>query len=242
MPRTLATRPMSDPTADLDARGPGAEPADARALEEFLTHRTALFRIAYRIVGDAPRAEDCVQEAWLRWQLTDHARIVNPSAFLTTTVTNLAINLIQTATHRREAASPSVSDDLVDRGHDPADHVEQGAAVADVLTILMARLSRAQLAAYLLRKGFDYPYTDIARLLRTSIPNARQLIRRAQARIVAGRDRPVGRAAHGLLLTAFLAAARVGDLGGLERLLTQGVSVEHAARRAPAEVGAALGG
>jgi RNA polymerase sigma factor (sigma-70 family) len=196
-----------------------------RALEVFLTHRTALFRIAYRIVGDAPRAEDCVQEAWLRWQLTDRDDIRNPAAFLTTTISRLAINHIQSAAHRRETSSDSLLDDLADRTPTPADRVEQSAAVADMLSLLMARLTQAQLAAYLLRKGFDYSYADIARLLQTSIANARQLIRRGQARIVTDNRRPVGEAAHRQLVSAFLAAAHGGDLSGLERLLTQGCAL-----------------
>lgn len=219
---SLATPPMGSRVAGPDVAERRTESDQERALEVFLTHRNRLLRIALRIVGDAPRAEDCVQEAWLRWQLTDRADIMNPSAFLTTTVTHLAINLIQSATHRREAPSESLSEDLVDRTRDPADRVEQSAAVAETLTMLMARLSHAQLTAFLLRKGFDYSYSDIARLLRTSIPNARQLIRRGQARIAGGRDRPVSRAAHRVLVAAFLTAARVGDLPSLERALTQG--------------------
>ncbi|WP_019179863.1 GNAT family N-acetyltransferase [Microbacterium yannicii] len=191
------------------------------ALREFLDHRPRMFRIALRIVGDVPRAEDCVQEAWVRWQLTDHARVVTPSAFLATTVTHLALNLVQTAAQRREIASEWFADDLVDGAQDPAGRVERNDAVAQVLKTLMARLSRTQLVAILLRKGFAYPYADIARLLKTSVPNARQLIRRGQARVAAGRDLPVDAADHRLLLAAFLIAAREGECRALERLLTR---------------------
>jgi RNA polymerase sigma-70 factor (ECF subfamily) len=217
----LESRPVRPPTAEFEVARSGIESERSRALEVFLARRTALFRIAFRITGDAPRAEDCVQEAWLRWQLTDRADITNPSAFLTTMITHLAINLIQTATLRRETPSDSLVDELVDRAPDPAERVQQSLDVADMLRMLMARLTRPQLTAYLLRKGFDYSYVDIARLLRTSIPNARQLIRRAQARIAVGRDRPVGRGAHRRLVSAFLTAARIGDLSDLERLLIQ---------------------
>jgi len=206
-----------------------------QVLGEFLAHRAALLGIAARIVRDAGLAEDCVQEAWLRWQFTDHTDIVNPRAFLATTVTRLAINLIQTASHRREAASDSVSDHLVDRSQDPADRVGQTAAIEETLGMLMSRLSRAQLAAYLLRKAFDYPYPDIAHVLRTSIPNARQLIRRAQVRIADGSERPVGGRAQLLVAAAFFAAARGGDLNGLLRLLAPGDGPTPPRSPAPSE-------
>ena len=216
MSLTLEARPVVESGEVSSLADDEAE----RALAMFMTQRNSLFHIAFQITRDASRAEDCVQEAWLRWQLTDRSNIINPSAFLTTTVSHLAINLIQSAAHRHELASDSLADDPADHTYDPAHRAEQSASVSEVLALLMARLSHAQLTAYLLRKGFDYPYADIARLLRTSIPNARQLIRRAQARVDAGRDRPVKRNAHRLLVAAFLIAERLGDFTTLERLLT----------------------
>lgn len=206
---TILTEPARAPEAELD-----------HALQVFLAHRTRLFRVAYRVTGDVSSAEDVVQEAWLRWQRTDRRRIKNPAAFLTTTTTHLAINVIQSARHRHETPTESPLADLVDPAQDPTMRVEQSAAVEQTLGLLMARLTPAQLAAYLLRKGFDYTYGDIAELLRTSVPNVRQLVRRAQPRIAGGREHAVDPEAHCLLVTAFLTAARTGDLQGMERLLT----------------------
>ena len=36
--------------------------------ESFETHRPALLALAYRMLGDMARAEDTVQETWVRWQ------------------------------------------------------------------------------------------------------------------------------------------------------------------------------
>ena len=194
-----------------------------RALYLFLAHRTRLFRIAHRVTGDVTSAEDIVQEAWLRWQRTDRTTIKNPAAFLTTATTHLAINLIQTARHRHEVPAEPPLADLVDTSQDPAARVEQTAAVEDSLRLMLARLTRPELTAYLLRKGFDYAYADLARLLRTSVPNTRQLVRRAQLRLDGGPERPVERAEVRLLTTVFLRAARTGDVTPLERLLTTDV-------------------
>lgn len=192
-----------------------------RTIEIFLSMRTHLFRVAYRVVGEVPGAEDVVQEAWLRWQRTDRREIKNPAAFLTTTTIHLAINVIQSAHHRHETPTESPQADRVDPALDPTLRAEQVGAIEQILGILMARLTAAELAAYLLRKGFDYPYSSIAQVLRTSVPNARQLVRRAQPRIEGERKRVVDPNAHRLLVTAFLTAARTGDLESLERRLTQ---------------------
>ena len=188
-------------------------------MDFFLSERTRLFRVAYRVVRDVAAAEDVVQEAWLRWQRTDHGAIDNPTAFLTTTTTRLAINVIQSAWYRHEAPTESPFADLVDPTEDPALGAELGALAEDVLAVLMARLTSAELAAYVLRKGFDYPYEAVAGLIGTSVPNARQLVRRAQLHLRTGTRRPVPAAGHRLLATAFTAAARSGELEMLERLL-----------------------
>ncbi|WP_166906021.1 sigma factor [Mycobacterium sp. DL440] len=200
------------------------------ALDIFLTHRARLFGIAYRVTGETCGAEDLVQEAWLRWQRTDRAIVENPAAFLTTTTTNLAINVIQSARHRYEAPTASPLDYLAATVEDePMLHTEQTAVVEEMLALLMARLTPGELAAYVLRRGFGYAYADIAALLRTRAATARQLVRRAQTRLDAGeRTSAVLIAAHRRLATAFLHAARTGDRRDLEHLL----AVDYASSRA----------
>ncbi|GAA1545561.1 sigma-70 family RNA polymerase sigma factor [Nocardioides humi] len=221
---------MSLPIPSTTA-GPGAPASHEPALASFLALRPHLFRIAYRVTGDACGADDVVQEAWLRWQRTDLEAIRNPAAFLTTTTTRLAINVIQSARHRHEVAMDAPVSEVPDGTQDLTLGVEQAGDVADSLWLLMARLSPAELAAYLLRKCFDYSYHDIADLLGTSSPNARQLVHRAQPRIRTGRDRPVDRLAHRRLTTAFAAAAGGRGLDDLERLLCQGTWQRNTAQQ-----------
>jgi RNA polymerase sigma factor (sigma-70 family) len=210
---------LAHPAADESEVARETEEELDQALEVFLAQRTVLLRIAYRIVGDAVGAEDVVQDAWLRWQRTDRAAIKNPAAFLTTTTVHLAINVIQSARHRHETTTESLLAHLIDPAQDPTSRAEQAAEVEQILRLLLVRLTPAELAAYVLRKGFDYPYGEIAPLLRTSIPNARQLVRRAQTGIASDRSRPVDPDAHDRLVEAFLAATRTGELRTLEGLL-----------------------
>jgi RNA polymerase sigma factor (sigma-70 family) len=219
-PGTLA---VTEDEGDLDG-----------ALQVFLAHRTRLFRIAYRVTGDVSHAEDVVQETWVRWQRTDRSEVRNSAAFLTTAATHLAINLIQTARHRHETPAEPPLIDLVDVAQDPASRLEQEVAVRESLDLMLRRLTRAELTAYLLRKGFDYAYADLARLLRTTVPNTRQLVRRAQLRLDAGMDRSVDRRELPALVSAFLRAASHGELEQLERLLCGGLPTPCAGGRRPA--------
>ncbi len=204
--------------ADHSAARPAEDDLDV-ALDTFMAHRTRLFRIAYRVLGDVPGAEDVLQELWLRWQSTPRTRIENPAAFLTTAVNRLAINVVQSARHRHETPTEFQPVNLADRAQDPVQRVEQTMAIGEALALLMARLTPDELAAYVLRKGFDYAYADLAELLRTSVSNARQLVRRGQARLEGDRERPVPAESHRRLVAAFQTAVATGDLEALARLL-----------------------
>ena len=195
-------------------------PADLQAaLEVFLAERTRLFRVAYKIVGDAGTAEDVVQDAWVRWQRADRASIRNPAAFLTTATTHLAINVVQSARHRHELPTDASLVTVAATGGDPSASAERSAAVAESLGLMMARLTPRELAVCVLRTGFDYAYPDIARVLHTSSPNARQLLRRARVRLAGDPVRSVDAGAHRTLVAAFLKASATGHLADLEAAL-----------------------
>jgi DNA-directed RNA polymerase specialized sigma24 family protein len=71
-------------------------------VDEFQEQRDRLFGIAYRMLGTATDAEDVLQDAWLRWQGVDRARVADPAAFLARTVTNLCLTALTSARARRE--------------------------------------------------------------------------------------------------------------------------------------------
>ncbi|MET9271574.1 sigma-70 family RNA polymerase sigma factor [Kribbella sp. NPDC003557] len=153
-------------------------------LDEFLQARPRLFRIARRIVGNPHEAEELVQDVWVRWQRTDRSGVADPQAFLATTVSRLAINLVQSARRRHETTvGPWLPDERVATGPDPQAHAEDQEAFAVAVQLLKDRLSPAERATYVLREGFGYPYRDIAETLRIGTPNARQLVKRARDRL-----------------------------------------------------------
>src|SRR5262249_41045439 len=63
------------------AKTNGMADAEAADLAVFEAHRPRLVALAYRMLGDIGRAEDMVQEGWLRWRSReDEAR--SPRAYL----------------------------------------------------------------------------------------------------------------------------------------------------------------
>jgi RNA polymerase sigma-70 factor (TIGR02957 family) len=194
------------------------------AAAEFTQVRPRLFGIAYRMLSSVTEAEDLVQEVWLRWQTYDRSTVAGPEAFLATTTTRLAINVLQSARKRRETYIGPWLPEPVDTGADPYLGAERGEALEFAALLLMEKLTPNERAAYVLREAFDYAYAQIADILSSTEPAVRQLVSRARKHIASERRTPVTGAEQRELLTAFLAAARSGDLTSLERLFTPDVT------------------
>ncbi|MGQ4424897.1 RNA polymerase sigma-70 factor [Streptomyces violaceoruber] len=202
----------------------GAPPGTLdQATKDFLSARPQLFGIAYRVLGSAAEAEDIVQETWLRWQSTDRSKVHEPTAFLTTVATRLAINVAQSARVRRESYVGPWLPEPVDTTQDPHLGAERAEALEMAVLLLLEKLNPVERTAYVLREAFDYPYGRIAEILETSEANTRQLVSRGRKHLAAERKEAVTPTAHRRLLEVFLSAARTGDLSGLEDVLTADV-------------------
>ena len=195
-----------------------------QASEVFASVRPQLFGIAYRMLSSVAEAEDLVQEVWLRWQKYDRSTVTNPTAFLATTTTRLAITELGSARARRETYVGEWLPEPVDTSADPYLGAERNAALEFAVMLLMEKLTPNERAAYVLREAFDYPYAQIAEILQSTEPAVRQLVSRARKHVVGARRAPVSAAAQRKLLTAFVAAARSGDMTALEQLFAPDVA------------------
>ena len=193
------------------------------AAEVFTAVRPRLFGIAYRMLGTVSEAEDIVQDAWLRWQAYDRSSVRTPSAFLSTTVTRLAITATQSARVRRETYIGPWLPEPVDTSADPTLGAERAEALELAVLYLLERLTPTERAAYVLREAFDYSYAEIAQIIEVSEVSARQLVSRARKHLASGRRATVQPRQQQRLLEAFLAAARAGDVATLEKLLAEDV-------------------
>jgi RNA polymerase sigma factor (sigma-70 family) len=218
---SVSSQPASSPHS-FCLEESNATPCDD-GLSVFLSMRTRLFAIAYRMLGSAAEAEDVVQDVWLRWQTTDRSVVRDAAAFLATTATRLAINVMQSARARRETYVQPWQAEPVATSGDPRLTAERGQALACGVRILLETLTPAERAAFVLREAFDYPYRDIANVLRLEEANARQVVTRARHHVADGRRMPASSSEQRRLLDAFNAAARHGDIADLEGLLASDV-------------------
>jgi RNA polymerase sigma-70 factor, ECF subfamily len=188
----------------------------------FSEHRPLLFSIAYRMLGTISDAEDIVQETYLRWSQADTTGVHSPKAYLTTTVTRLALDHLRSARVRREVyVGPWLPEPLVGVDvEDPAVAMEMADSLSTAFLVLLERLTPSQRAAFLLREVFGFEYAEIAEAVGSSEANARQLVQRAKQHVASGRPRFAANAKRADALTRrFLDACRAGQLDGLVSML-----------------------
>jgi RNA polymerase sigma-70 factor (ECF subfamily) len=90
--------------------------------------------------------------------------------------------------------------------------------------VLLERLSPVERAVFLLREVFEYEYEEIGHMLGQSVPNCRQILRRARQRIKEERPRfDASPQQHERLLNEFLEASSHGDMQGLLTLFTNDI-------------------
>ncbi len=192
-------------------------------LREFDTCRPALLGLAYRMLGDMDRAEDIVQDAWLRWQ-ERRVAVEVPRAFLLTIVTRLCLNELGSGRARLEEARSDRLPEPVSLRDAGLDRVEALDRVSMAFLVLLQRLTPAERAVLLLHDVFDFGHADIAPVLEKSATACRQLLTRARAAVAtARRTLSVAPDVHARLLAAFADAASTGDVDGLAALLADDV-------------------
>ena len=196
--------------------------SDQRATEDlavFESHRSAMLALAYRMLGDVGRAQDMVQEAWLRWQQRD-VEVDSPKAFLVTVVTRLCLNELTSARARREESRSDRLPEPVDLEEGGMARLEELEQLSMAMLVVLERLTPAERATLLLHDVFDFAHEEIAALVSRSPAACRKLLERARQKVSAGRRLiTTSREEHQRLLEAFLRAASAGDVPALVDLL-----------------------
>jgi len=187
----------------------------------FESHRSAMVALAYRMLGDVGRAQDMVQEAWLRWRRRE-VPVDSPRAFLAKVVTRLCLNELGSARARREESRSDRLPEpvsLEDAGLAGVEAVDQ---LSMAILVVLERLTAAERATLLLHDVFDFSHDEIAGLVARSPAACRKLLERARQKVAAGR-RLVAASPdeHQRLLEAFVRAASAGDVATLADLLAE---------------------
>ncbi len=201
----------------------------SNAAAVFEAHRDHLTGVAYRMLGSRADAEDAVQEAWLRWNAADQAGIRDPKGWLTTVTARICLDELRSARVRREAyVGPWLPEPLVERlpsaEADPADRVARADQVSYALLVVLERLTPEQRVAFVLHDLFAVPFDEVAGVLGTTSGAARQHASRARRALTGGSVRHTADLAEQQrVVSAFMTAARSGDLAGLLAVLAPDV-------------------
>jgi RNA polymerase sigma-70 factor (ECF subfamily) len=196
-------------------------------VEEFQELRPLLFSIAYRLLGSVSEAEDAVQETWVRYEASA-TQPVSTKAFLSTTVSRIAIDVLRSARVQREAyVGPWLPEPLLS---DPYQDPQRSAELADSLSmaalVLLERLSPLERAVFVLREVFGFGFPDVASAVGRSEAACRQLAVRARRHMDAGRRRfEADRNERQGLAERFFDAFRDGDVNGLTELLAADIQL-----------------
>jgi RNA polymerase sigma-70 factor, ECF subfamily len=230
----------------------------AAAFEE---HRDHLRAVAYRLLGSVYDAEDAVQDTWLRLVGADTRQVENLGGWLTTVVARVALNMLRSRRYRQEepvgdswpgaaemaastASTRAASAGLASQPADPADEAVLADSVGLALLVVLDTLTPAERLAFVLHDLFAMSFTEVAAVLDRSPEATRQLASRARRRVrgAPSPDRAADLARQREVVTAFLAAARGGDLAALVAVLDSDVKLTADAQASPSGLPVAVRG
>jgi len=200
-------------------------------VESFESCRSYLFAIAYRMLGSAMDAEDMVQETYLRYQGTPPETIHSLKAYLTTIITRLCMDQLQLARRKRELyVGPWLPEPVLTampaEATDPQERVDTEESISLAFLLLLEQLQPFERAVFLLREVFEYEFAEIADILGKSEAACRRSFSRAKQHLSQHRPRfPSSPQAHRQLLSSYMQAVQTGEMGALEHVLAEDVTL-----------------
>jgi RNA polymerase sigma factor (sigma-70 family) len=194
--------------------------------ERFEEQRDQLRSMAYRLLGSAAEAEDAVQEAWFRLARVDPGEVDSLAAWLRTVVTRICLDMLRSRRSRREDLAGDVAD--VAAGHPPEEEAVLADSVSRALLVVLDTLTPAERIAFVLHEMFAVPFGEIGRIVDRTPQAAKKLASRARGKVRGSAVVPAADLVrHRRVVSAFLTAARAGNLDGVLAVLAPDV-VRHA--------------
>ncbi|HET8616446.1 MAG TPA: sigma factor-like helix-turn-helix DNA-binding protein, partial [Actinomycetales bacterium] len=148
--------------------------------------------------------------------------IKNLSAWLTTVVGRLSLDLLRSRRVRRETTYDEAPREVV--LDEPDDQGVLADSVGIALLVVLERLTPDERLAFVLHDIFAVPFAEIAEILGKSADAAKMLASRARRKVRATDDVAEARAQR-KVVDAFLAAAREGDFAKLLVVLSPDVEL-----------------
>ena len=157
-------------------------------LKTYMTHRAALVDYATPIIGCRARAEDIVQDAFLRYLPGGETPSVSGVAYLYRIVRNLAIDMLRrSAMESRHMDGNNVSWLEPVGEASPEEHLVQGDQLGRLARVLEQLPEKERLAVEMHRFG-GYTLADIAARLEVSTATVHRMIRQALVQLASALD------------------------------------------------------
>lgn len=158
------------------------------AEEIFEQLRPRLIRTSYQILGSWADAEDVVQTTWLKWR-SHRDQVEIPQAWLTKVAVRASIDGLRARQSRRETYHGEWLPEPVSHEPNPEDVVSDRSALSIGVLVMMESLSPLERAVFVLRRGFNWSYAEIADILDRAPDSVRQLDHRARTHLAERPDR-----------------------------------------------------
>jgi RNA polymerase sigma-70 factor (ECF subfamily) len=184
--------------------------------------------VAYRMLGSPDEAEDAVQQAWLRLARAEPGEIENLPGWLTTVVTRICLDTLRSRGSRREDLTEGQQLEYLPEPEQRGEP-EHEAVLADELSrallAVLNTLNPPERIAFVLHDMFAVPFAQIAPILERTPAAAKKLSSRARHKVQGTPAVPTTELARQRqVVTAFLTAARAGDLTGILAVLAPDVT------------------
>lgn len=199
------------------------------ATDPFEAARPRLRAVAFRILGSFAEADDAVQEAWIRMHRADTSEIENMDAWLTTVVSRVCLDVLRSRKLKGEdlyGVEIPASSESTELGLGPEDEALLADSLGLALLVVLKVLTPAERLAFVLHDMFKVPFADIGTIMDRSPHAAKMLASRARhrvRRVDVPDEPPLDRQRE--VVTAFLTAARGGNLAGLVKVLDPDVTL-----------------
>jgi RNA polymerase sigma factor (sigma-70 family) len=189
--RILSANP-ADALIDTPAQGSSADWSIAQLSAIYTEHRTQLVSQARRITRDEAEANEVVQEAFLKFMLAapDLDTADRAIAYLRTSVTNLALNVIRARGARPNLVAIDADttqerlNEIASENHIDLDTTITAAEDAAIVREALARLTPDQRTALVMWEMEGRTTEEIATALNTSPANVRHILVRARKSMV----------------------------------------------------------
>lgn len=179
----------------------------------FEAARPKLMAIAYRMLGSVVEAEDVVGDVAERWLAAERDEVSVPEAWLVTTTTRRALDVLRSARVQRESYPGVWLPEPFATSNIPGENTERVETLTVGFLLVLERLTPIERAVFVLHDALDYSYREVAEAVGRTEAACRQALRRARQHVELPEPRTSADREHAeTIAQRFMLAGLTGDV------------------------------